>query len=163
MEHDPLLAQYLAERDAPCPACGYNLRGSAVGKCGECGATIQLGLARCSALGGQWWFFFFAFFWAGMYNVLSLGRQVWWVRNLAVLRGPQTTYNFDQVPTTEYLKVGLFGVQALAAFVLAWIVFDGRARRWTDAGRRRLIGWLIVITAFFWLTRLYFFVRDFLQ
>jgi bacteriorhodopsin len=51
----------------------------------------------------------------------------------------------------------------VAALVLLIIVWTGRQRRWTDRGRRRLLGWLIVITVFVWLTRLYFFVREFLQ
>ncbi len=33
---------YLAVTDAPCPACGYNLRGSAGDKCPECAAAIEL-------------------------------------------------------------------------------------------------------------------------
>lgn len=45
--HDPpgnpsLVQQFLAERDAPCPGCGYNLRGSAGGVCPECARPIDL-------------------------------------------------------------------------------------------------------------------------
>ena len=32
-----LLAQYLSSHDAPCPACGYNLRGLTESRCPECG------------------------------------------------------------------------------------------------------------------------------
>lgn len=39
-----LLTSFLAERDAPCPGCGYNLRGNTDGRCPECGATITLGI-----------------------------------------------------------------------------------------------------------------------
>ena len=35
---------YLAVTDAPCPACGYNLRGSAGDRCPECAAGIELGV-----------------------------------------------------------------------------------------------------------------------
>jgi len=41
---DPLLKSYLAERDVPCPGCGYNLRGLAEEKCPECGLAIELGV-----------------------------------------------------------------------------------------------------------------------
>lgn len=36
------LAIYLADRDAPCPACGYNLRGLEGARCPECGAELTL-------------------------------------------------------------------------------------------------------------------------
>ena len=52
--HDPpgttgdaaLLAAYLAERDVPCPACGYNLRGLKAQACPECTQPPVLGLHR---------------------------------------------------------------------------------------------------------------------
>jgi predicted RNA-binding Zn-ribbon protein involved in translation (DUF1610 family) len=36
----PLLTKFLADRDAPCEACGYNLRGVTTLFCPECGAVI---------------------------------------------------------------------------------------------------------------------------
>lgn len=41
---DELLPAYLSERDAPCPHCGYNLRGVRAAACPECGKAIRLGL-----------------------------------------------------------------------------------------------------------------------
>lgn len=42
---DPeLLKTYLADRDAPCPRCGYNLRGSEAHACPECGVVLRLSL-----------------------------------------------------------------------------------------------------------------------
>ena len=35
---------FLAEHDAPCPGCGYNLRGTTGDKCPECAAALELGL-----------------------------------------------------------------------------------------------------------------------
>jgi len=37
-----LLSAYLAERDVPCPRCGYNLRALTSGRCPECGDEFQL-------------------------------------------------------------------------------------------------------------------------
>jgi hypothetical protein len=37
-----LLSTYLAERDVPCPRCGYNLRALTSGRCPECGDELQL-------------------------------------------------------------------------------------------------------------------------
>ena len=38
----PLLTQFLADHDVPCPRCGYNLRGGASSACPECGDRLQL-------------------------------------------------------------------------------------------------------------------------
>ncbi|MEM6332905.1 MAG: hypothetical protein AAF823_06155 [Planctomycetota bacterium] len=40
-EQAALLA-YLAERDVPCPSCGYNLRGATSTTCPECGEVLAL-------------------------------------------------------------------------------------------------------------------------
>jgi hypothetical protein len=45
------VAAYLAERDTPCPGCGYNLRGVEGGTCPECGLAIELVIARPE----RWW------------------------------------------------------------------------------------------------------------
>jgi DNA-directed RNA polymerase subunit RPC12/RpoP len=37
-----LLGRFLADRDAACPQCSYNLRGLLGEKCPECGQTLQL-------------------------------------------------------------------------------------------------------------------------
>ena len=41
---DPLLEQFLAERDAVCPGCGYNLRQLKSDRCPECGDALILSL-----------------------------------------------------------------------------------------------------------------------
>ncbi len=38
------VAAFLADRDEPCPGCGYNLRGAASPTCPECGRPIELAL-----------------------------------------------------------------------------------------------------------------------
>jgi hypothetical protein len=37
-----MLRNYLAERDEPCPGCGYNLRGLTGGRCPECNQDLCL-------------------------------------------------------------------------------------------------------------------------
>ena len=37
-----MLAAFLAERNVPCPRCGYNLRGLVSDGCPECGDRLQL-------------------------------------------------------------------------------------------------------------------------
>ena len=38
------LLHYIADRDLPCPVCGYNLRALTVPRCPECGREIVLGV-----------------------------------------------------------------------------------------------------------------------
>lgn len=42
MRNDALLAGYLEENDAPCPNCGYSLRGTPASTCPECGEELAL-------------------------------------------------------------------------------------------------------------------------
>ncbi len=41
----PLLTQFLAEQDVPCPACGYSLRGLKGAACPECAQPLVLRVA----------------------------------------------------------------------------------------------------------------------
>jgi hypothetical protein len=40
-----LILQFVAERDTPCPVCGYNLRAATSPRCSECGRALQLAVA----------------------------------------------------------------------------------------------------------------------
>ena len=44
MTRDPLLEQYLSERDVVCPGCSYNLHGLKSDRCPECGDELELSL-----------------------------------------------------------------------------------------------------------------------
>lgn len=50
----PLLEVYLAERDEPCPACGYNLRGLTSDRCPECGQALRLTVTLVDPKLGAW-------------------------------------------------------------------------------------------------------------
>lgn len=52
--HDEMLRALLADDDAPCPACGYNLRGLTAGTCTECGAPLRVGVVSDHARLGPW-------------------------------------------------------------------------------------------------------------
>ncbi len=49
-----LLKALLAERDLPCPVCGYNLRAIASTNCPECGAKLDLRVGSTDLKLGPW-------------------------------------------------------------------------------------------------------------
>ncbi|MGH7132860.1 MAG: hypothetical protein ACREJO_13040 [Phycisphaerales bacterium] len=57
----PNLTSYLADHDAPCPHCRYNLRGVSGSTCPECGKSIELALSAPSRFGGRGLFLLAAF------------------------------------------------------------------------------------------------------
>lgn len=52
--HTHPLATYLANRDVPCPSCGYNLRNLAASNCPECGEPLELRLTPPNALNARY-------------------------------------------------------------------------------------------------------------
>ena len=48
------LAGWLADRDVPCPLCGYNLRGLAGNRCPECGRELRLGVSAVEPFLKAW-------------------------------------------------------------------------------------------------------------
>ena len=60
-EHNPgeaadhtMLLEFLADRDAACPACSYNLRGLTQPVCPECGKKIELRVGLAEGMSGSW-------------------------------------------------------------------------------------------------------------
>jgi hypothetical protein len=115
------LRLFLAGRDAPCPGCGYNLRGLASAHCPECGAPLALrvglveprqGAFLCGAIGLG----------AGIgFNGLLAGYFAW----IKVFHRPWGTPEWNEaVPLLVSLGV-------MAALLAAWV----RTRTWQ---RRRL-------------------------
>lgn len=49
-----LLRTFLAERDAPCPSCGYNLRGLTAARCPECNQVLVLKVGLAEPRLGAW-------------------------------------------------------------------------------------------------------------
>ena len=54
MTTDELLMRYLAEREAACPVCKYDVRGLTEPVCPECGDTLILSLRATSPRQGWW-------------------------------------------------------------------------------------------------------------
>ncbi|MFT3687137.1 MAG: hypothetical protein QM783_19810 [Phycisphaerales bacterium] len=51
---DPHLVAYLADRDLPCPACTYNLRGLQASRCPECNRELELQIRLAEPRLGWW-------------------------------------------------------------------------------------------------------------
>lgn len=88
---DEALRAYLAGRDAPCPSCGYNLKGAESAACPECGSRLELSLARPGP--GRGWVAFaaLAFAWlflaGGMNTTRNVVRLVEQKRQMQQVRG----------------------------------------------------------------------------
>lgn len=80
---DQLLTRYLAEHDAPCPVCAYNLRGLIADTCPECGTPVRLGVVGKPRVGSGW--AAGTLFWCAAATVsllvISLLIRRYWVRN----------------------------------------------------------------------------------
>jgi hypothetical protein len=77
-----LLTAFLAGADAPCPSCGYNLRGVRISACPECGRSLALALQgqASSPLSGFRLFLLLAFGWlalAGTMNSVRFAHQAY--------------------------------------------------------------------------------------
>lgn len=57
-DHTPrderFLTEWLADRDQPCPVCGYNLRSCSLPKCPECGVPIRVSVTSEDPSPGGW-------------------------------------------------------------------------------------------------------------
>lgn len=123
--HDPFLVQYLAERDTPCPGCGYNLRGLEQDRCPECGERLELRIGLAEARLAQ--------FIGGLIGLAAglgfHGLFLIWVGYVAAV---QTFTMWEALPP---LVVGVIGSSAA---IFAWVGLRGRMRR-LAVGRRRLL------------------------
>ena len=135
------LRAFLAERDVPCPLCGYNLRALTTEKCPECGSEVEVTVGLTEPR--------MAAFIAGLVGLAAglgfcalLLMWVAWMHTVG-LGGP----GLNQVWVLP------FGVVALGVALRVWLSMRKRIRmmprhrRWMCAGLCYLIS-LIVAVAF---------------
>lgn len=137
------LRSFLANRDTPCPGCGYNLRGLTDATCPECGIPIELSVANRDPLWS--WRRLIACAWASLvlFCGVSLLRTTFTVGGL---------WGNPGMPTWFYVQYIAWGAIELAAFGLGvWCLVEmwrARARpRHEGPWRRSLRRFLVLSTA----------------
>ena len=124
---DPLLQQFLAEREANCPACGYNLQHLQSDRCPECGDSLQLSLRlveprQFSLIGGL----------VGLSAGFGLGflLLIYWVI---------MSFMEEQFEVDEFLWTNLVICLVHAAGVALWVRFWHPIRRLSGNARAVLV------------------------
>ncbi len=126
-----VVREYLADRDSPCPKCGYNLRGLDSDKCPECGEAAALAIvaderrsrdaqerAEARRKFGPWWAHLPGASWLVAYLGISL------------LKGPAGAGQHPRVPGWAMLAT-------LAGTLLVIVVVHLREKR-SPGARGRL-------------------------
>lgn len=132
-----MLAQFLSERDIPCPSCKYNLRALTMPRCPECGERLELqvalqeprlagfvaGLTGLAAGAG----------FSGLLSLYFVGVSLW-------RRLPNRFWE-------EFMLVTGCGMIVEGACLWAWIHHGKQIRRCDKKVRRWLIAgcWLLTV------------------
>ena len=126
---DAHLLRFVAGRDVPCPACGYNLRDLQTARCPECGdeleLVIRLAEPRQGALIGGL---------IGLASGFGLGGLLLvYLVIIVFMRGIRTSL------MGEFAVVNALGCAAHGVALWLWIRNWHRIRRSPPAMRRRLV------------------------
>lgn len=113
------LEAFVAERDVPCPGCGYNLRGLGGSRCPECGLEVRLGvqledpamgslmvtLAALFGLVGASGALLLAVLWVGVFfNGDWAPWRVWLVPVMAMLVGGPAAFRLATRPGRVWFR-----------------------------------------------------------
>lgn len=125
---DPLLEQYLSQRDVACPGCSYNLRELKSDRCPECGDELELSLKlveprQAPLITGL----------VGLSSGAGLGGLLLIYAALVALSRPMGSRWL-----TEFAVVNGGGFVAHAAALWLWLRYWHAIRR-MDPVRRRLL------------------------
>src|SRR5262245_55928654 len=114
-----LLRCYLADKDAPCPRCGYSLRGLVGRVCPECSEVVELTLSRIDPL---WRYRRLAVMALALWAGFRLFSGAWLVVNLVDGNLPGATTIFIRWIGSAAINLGVGGAAAWGLWRLA--------RRW---------------------------------
>lgn len=118
-EHD-LLREFLAQRDAPCPACGYNLRGLREPRCPECNQQLRMSVALLEPALGLWL--------AAVLGIGAVGAgALFMLLGVVILSLSEKRWPRDE----EFVLIVLIPAAVLMVDALAvWRLGSRRGRRW---------------------------------
>ena len=119
-----LLRAFLATHDAPCPVCGYNLRGVTLSICPECESPIELGVASNNTYLGAWLLALLAFAMPLSFDILVGGLMLVGV----IMNGAE---NAEAV----FLLVSLL-ILTLGCVGMLWVLIARRSD-WLRMARKR--------------------------
>lgn len=154
-----LVAAYLASRDAPCPGCGYNLRGLTGSACPECGKPLELRLVGATEPEHEERAIRIALAWPLMLGIMAILGQLF--SAVAIHLAPPTAFGLHaSLSLAESLTVVMLGVSAFFAMAT---LRKQRGTVWTPSRRRAWVAIAFVmlyISAFIhskiWLLALFF-------
>jgi hypothetical protein len=123
------LTLFLAERDAPCPACGYNLRRLLLPVCPECGERLELRVGMVEPRMGLWITGLMASASGAGFNLLLLGYIL---ITLAWRRG-QSGFMY------RFVVINAVGLLVEGAIIALWLTQRHRFRHMGFPARIALV------------------------
>lgn len=132
-----MLRDFLAEHDALCPVCGYNLRGVTIGVCPECECSIELGVASNNAYLGAW-----------LLALLSFAMPLSFDLLIGLMMIVSSIMSRGEVPEALFLMISLVTL-SLTCIGMLWVLVV-RKRDWLRMARRKQwrIAWAIFAGVF---------------
>ncbi len=127
-----MLSAFLADRDAACPVCRYNLRAVQGDRCPECGTHLQLQVGQAVVRYGAYLWLFALLAAPALGFIMGLP---WTIRMVLDALDPNMTVN---IPLYLWIIRGA-GLVALPLFIITWLFRLQLVRMRND------IQWVLVI------------------
>jgi len=122
------LGDWLADRDEPCPVCGYNLRACTAPQCPECGGALKLAVSMEDPSPGGWLLAVIACALAAGFDLIAsliyLVMMLW----IAIVQGPLPA---SAVPMVMLMLASVLVPGVLCAIGLVLLL--RKRKRWRTA------------------------------
>lgn len=144
-----VLVEYLRDRDIPCPACSYNLRGVSGGVCPECGLAVTIRVAEHAPHGAYWYAALSALAWPLLFNGMLWGAWIVLLVSTIRARGPLGDVLRDQ----RGIAAAVSMTMTLTCLGMLCFLLWTRRRPWRPRTRRIVLSvlWIIFAAHAFWL------------
>jgi len=132
-----MLRAFLASNDAPCPVCGYNLRGVTIEVCPECECPIELGVASNNAYLGAW-----------LLALLSFAMPLSFDLLIGLMMIVSSIMSRGEMPETVFLMIALTTL-SMTCIGMLWVLV-ARKRDWLRMARRKQwrLAWMMFAGVF---------------